>query len=459
VPAGAGRGLLPPFRGLAVGTEEPAWIMGGTPALKAVIALNVIVYIVTSYSTMFTQTTVEWISRLGFVPAQFLVEPRSFYRVFTAMFTHADIFHIFFNMYFLYLFGRAVERTLGSARFLALYLASGVAAAMFHTVFTYLQSPTALAIPSVGASGAISGVLGAYMLLYPGTRLAACFFLLFVPVCFEMLAAYYLLFWFAVQVLEGYFALNSQVAFFAHAGGFITGIALLPLVVDRVRLRYLQYLRAPVLFGGILRFIPWRHRGLSATAKSLFAALSLTLLAGAAFSYVIVSTKPALLAGYTAEWTAGNAAGADRFYVIKAPGIRAFPVVEAAASLPGRILVATLDALGVLEEPAGRVQLSKPIRIVVPLTFYRSLEVTVVPLSIEVSYTPAGLLEEAKVVELVRPTFFFRSFQLEGHVVLFGETDTREALQLLALANIALTLAALYVVLYRDEEYVIAPEF
>ena len=453
----AGRGLQPPFREIVLGTEEPATIPASTPVLYAIILINVVVYIITSYRTMFTQTTMDWISRLGFVPAEFLVKPEYFYKIFTAMFTHADIFHIFFNMYFLYIFGRAVERTLGSARFAALYLIGGVFAAIFHTVFTYLQSPAGLAIPSVGASGAISAVLGAYMVMYPGSRLAACFFIFLFPVCFEMLAAYYLLFWFAIQVLEGYFALNSQIAFFAHAGGFLAGIALLPIVADRSRIRMLQLLRTPVLFGGILRFIPWRYKGLSPAAKTLFASLALIVLGGSIVSYMMFTTSPALLAGYNIAWRIPEASlsGTDRFYLIAPQGAPPIPVVETTASIPGRIVALTLKDMGALTKSTPILQ--QPLILRIPLSFYSYATVYVIPLEVRVSYTSNGLLEKAELAELVQSHILGR-FHLGASVNIIGEANASSILRYLTLATIVVTLASLYIVMYRDADFVIAPE-
>ena len=260
----------------------------------AIIAINVLLYIVTSSSNAFVSIDTKWLYTGGFIPLLIMQDLSNLYRILTSMFLHADILHIFFNMYFLYIFGKAVENTLGSLRFLALYIISGVAASIFHTAFSMLQGPSALAIPAIGASGAISGVLGAYLMLYPGTSLTACWFFFFMPMCFTMSAAYYLLFWFALQVIYGYARLGASIAFFAHAGGFVAGIALLPLVIERYRH---EILRIKSSTGSIFDFIVYGMRrfkgGLPSTAKALLAILIALLLAGAAYvTYEASTTKP-----------------------------------------------------------------------------------------------------------------------------------------------------------------------
>ncbi|MEM3999098.1 MAG: rhomboid family intramembrane serine protease, partial [Ignisphaera sp.] len=101
-------------------------------ATIAIVAINVAVYLYTSYQNFFAQTTDEWINALSYVPV-LLQTPSQWYRIITSMFTHADIFHIFFNMWFLYFFGSEVEKRLGSLKYLILYFASGLLAIVFHT--------------------------------------------------------------------------------------------------------------------------------------------------------------------------------------------------------------------------------------------------------------------------------------------------------------------------------------
>ena len=248
---------------------------------KATIGLilaNVLVYLITSYENFFTTISNYWVSSGGFVPA-LIQEPTQLYRIFTSMFLHADIFHIFFNMYFLYIFGRAVEDVLGSFRYLLLYLVSGVSATLFHVTFSFLGGLASYAIPAIGASGAISGVLGAYLIFYPGTSLTACWIFFIFPACFSMRASFYLILWFVTQVLYGYARVAGSVAVFAHAGGFLAGIALLPVVVDRSRikeLRFVEYIRSlPYLI-----FTYPKTRGLSKASKAVLSVVILSIILG-----------------------------------------------------------------------------------------------------------------------------------------------------------------------------------
>lgn len=266
--------------------------MGGlTPSKKrplatlAIILVNIAVYAITSYEGFFLEVSDYWVSAGGFVPS-LVAMPFQWYRIFSSMFLHADFFHILFNMYFLYIFGRAVEEALGGLRFLILYMISGVAASIFHTAFSFLGGFTAYVIPAIGASGAISGVLGAYLILFPGTTLVMGWGFLFFPIFFRMKAAYYLIFWFATQVIYGYARLGGSTAVFAHAGGFIAGLALVPLVVNKERFLQLKLARQQALFPAFAVFTPTAPKtgGLGRTAKTVVGVLLASLLVGAAYA-------------------------------------------------------------------------------------------------------------------------------------------------------------------------------
>jgi membrane associated rhomboid family serine protease len=143
----------------------------------------------------------------------------------TSMFMHGSWLHIIGNMIFLWVFGNNVEDAMGRIRFLAFYLLAGIAATALQTTVTlWMGTAEDAAIPSVGASGAVSGVLGAYLILLPTASVLTLvfFFLLEVP------AALFLGFWFLFQLWEGGFSLlmpqeGGGVAFFAHIGGFVFG--------------------------------------------------------------------------------------------------------------------------------------------------------------------------------------------------------------------------------------------
>ncbi|HEY8559700.1 MAG TPA: rhomboid family intramembrane serine protease [Pyrinomonadaceae bacterium] len=143
-----------------------------------------------------------------------------YFNFLSSMFMHGDFMHIFGNMLFLWIFGDNIENMLGHIRYAAFYLVCGIAAALAQIIL----GPDSI-IPMLGASGAISGVLGGYILLFPTNRVRALIFNIFTTV-----PAYVALgLWIAVQLIQGYFAPPGQggVAYAAHIGGFIAGLALI----------------------------------------------------------------------------------------------------------------------------------------------------------------------------------------------------------------------------------------
>ncbi len=152
--------------------------------------------------------------------------PGAWGSLFTSMFLHGDLFHLVFNMLFLWVFGDNIENRLGRARFLLFYLVCGALAALTHVVF----SPDSLT-PMIGASGAISAVMGAYVLLYPRNRILAVFPVLFFFHLVELPAYLYLGIWFLIQLVS--VGSSSGVAFLAHVGGFTSGFVLVRLFAPR----------------------------------------------------------------------------------------------------------------------------------------------------------------------------------------------------------------------------------
>ena len=158
-----------------------------------------------------------------------------FITAFTSMFMHGSWLHILGNMLFLWIFGNNVEDAMGRARFLVFYLLSGLAATAAQTVVTLVVGTNAAAaVPNLGASGAVSGVLGAYLVLLPTASVLTLifFFVLEVP------AFLFLGFWFAFQLWEGGFSIVQPqaaggVAFFAHIGGFAFGVLTVRLFMIR----------------------------------------------------------------------------------------------------------------------------------------------------------------------------------------------------------------------------------
>jgi membrane associated rhomboid family serine protease len=160
-----------------------------------------------------------------------VVDPdHEWYTPLSSMFLHGGWFHLIGNMWFLWLFGNNVEDSMGHYRYLAFYVLSGLAAATAQTVV----NPNS-AIPMVGASGAISGVMGAYIVLYPRVRVHMLIVLGFFITRIVVPAFLMLGYWFLLQLLGGLPSLGDEtggVAFWAHAGGFIAGAILILVFKD-----------------------------------------------------------------------------------------------------------------------------------------------------------------------------------------------------------------------------------
>jgi rhomboid family protein len=152
----------------------------------------------------------------------------AWYTVLTSMFTHGGWLHLIFNMWFLWVFGNNIEDSMGRLRFVFFYLATGLVAALTQS----LVNPGS-AIPMVGASGAISGVMGAYIVLYPRVKVHLIVFLGIFITRITIPAVWMLGYWFLLQVVGGLPMVardnGGGVAFFAHAGGFVAGMVLIGL--------------------------------------------------------------------------------------------------------------------------------------------------------------------------------------------------------------------------------------
>jgi membrane associated rhomboid family serine protease len=152
--------------------------------------------------------------------------------LFTSMFLHGSWMHIIGNLWFLWIFGNNVEDSMGHGRFLVFYLLTGLVAAGSHVA----ASPDST-LPMVGASGAISGIMGAYLVLYPRARVYTLFIIIIIIRIFPLPAWFFLLYWFLLQLASSYVQLPGSgggVAFWAHIGGFVTGAAVVKLFENRV---------------------------------------------------------------------------------------------------------------------------------------------------------------------------------------------------------------------------------
>jgi membrane associated rhomboid family serine protease len=171
----------------------------------------------------FTQSSVEGISFFWYFP------------FFSSMFLHGGWMHFLGNMWTLYIFGDNVEDRMGPGRYLLFYLISGLAAGVLHFYLNMYSE-----VPALGASGAIAGVMGAYMFLFPKSRIIFLFPLFFIPYFIEIPAFFYLGFWFLGELVSGTSFLNTSpgaagIAFWAHVGGFVAGVLLYRIFLSEKR--------------------------------------------------------------------------------------------------------------------------------------------------------------------------------------------------------------------------------
>jgi membrane associated rhomboid family serine protease len=147
----------------------------------------------------------------------------------TSMFLHGSWMHLIGNMWFLWIFGNNIEDSMGHLRFLLFYLLSGVAAGIAH-----VAADPASMVPTVGASGAISAIMGAYLVLYPRARVKTLFIIIILIYVVDVPAWVYLLYWFFIQLAsQATQGAASGVAFLAHIGGFVAGVVLVKLFQNR----------------------------------------------------------------------------------------------------------------------------------------------------------------------------------------------------------------------------------
>ena len=173
--------------------------------------------------------------------------PPTILTAFTSMFMHGGLLHIIGNMLFLWIFGNNVEDSMGRVKFILFYLLGGIAALLAQTAV----DPDS-AVPTIGASGAVAGVLGGYALLYPRARVVTLVFIIFFVTLLELPALLVLGLWFLLQIFYGSAELaqpvagGGGVAYFAHIGGFVFGLLLIKLFADRKRDDYEIERRVPV---------------------------------------------------------------------------------------------------------------------------------------------------------------------------------------------------------------------
>jgi membrane associated rhomboid family serine protease len=230
----------------AVDTNDPdpvfPWVNVG------LIALNFLVFFYElSLSARGTGPLNNLLTGYSLVPCEYTNHcavyagtPQPFWiTLFTSMFLHAGWAHILGNMLFLYVFGNHIERSMGHARYLIFYLLCGMGASALE-IATAANSN----LPGLGASGAIAGVLAAYLLLYPTSRIGALIPIGFIFLPARLPAWLFIVGWFGIQLLDGVMSLSNTaaggVAYWAHVGGFATGLALVRLFTQPTGVQQLR---------------------------------------------------------------------------------------------------------------------------------------------------------------------------------------------------------------------------
>jgi membrane associated rhomboid family serine protease len=206
-------------------------------ATLGIIIVNTAVFIVQfAYKLTDPAGAAAAVANFGLVPAE--AAHGRVWPFFTSMFMHGGWFHLIGNMWFLWIFGDNVEDRLGHAKFVVFYIACGLLGNLGHFAFN-----SSSLVPTLGASGAIAGVLGAYVISYPMARVQVMLFLFFFIYFVTVPALVVLGFWFVIQLASGSLSLARAggaggVAWWAHVGGFLGGIAILNLFKPKPRVAY-----------------------------------------------------------------------------------------------------------------------------------------------------------------------------------------------------------------------------
>lgn len=212
---------------IPINDTEPNRYSRFPSATVTLIAINTCVLIWELSLSDYTLNTVFWL--FGFTPSMLWArEGAGVISVVTCTFLHADVFHLGGNMLFLWVFGRRVEDACGPARFLLFYLLAGVSAALITSV---VQPDSQ--IPNIGASGAISGLIGAYLVLFPTGRIRTLWFIAFIPAWPRIRAFWFVFYFLLIQIppaLDIYVSQrnNYGIGYWAHLGGF-AGCIFIPL--------------------------------------------------------------------------------------------------------------------------------------------------------------------------------------------------------------------------------------
>ena len=201
-------------------------IYSPTPVTAVIIGINVLIFI---YQFALSPGALnELVMDFGIVPDRL-----NLLSLFTSMFLHGGWSHLLGNMLFLWVFGRNLEDLIGSERFAGFYILSGVAAGIIHVLANSYSH-----VPTIGASGAIAAVMGAYLIKFPRTHIDTLFWFIFI-MRIKVPAPYFLIYWFGIQFFSGLGSLSEVdytgggIAWFAHIGGFLVGMGMIKLFREK----------------------------------------------------------------------------------------------------------------------------------------------------------------------------------------------------------------------------------
>ncbi|MDP8237698.1 MAG: rhomboid family intramembrane serine protease [Candidatus Hatepunaea meridiana] len=190
-----------------------------TPSFKfpyltlTLISVNVILY----FFTFFKLEGIDSVTaNLGFLPRKIIEQP---YTIITSIFLHANLLHLISNMWFLWLFGDNIEDRYGRIQFLLIFLLAGIIGNFTHALFTFWR----VEIPLIGASGAVAGIMGSYLVRFPKARIRCVFILIFYPIFFRLRAYWFIGIWIMWEFIAAYTTPNDNIAHWAHIGGFAFG--------------------------------------------------------------------------------------------------------------------------------------------------------------------------------------------------------------------------------------------
>lgn len=213
-------------------------------AVWLIILINLAVYV---WQLTLTPYQLAYLAHVWGVVPRRLFDPHwamimgypggEFFSTISYMFLHGGFWHVTLNMWTLWIFADNIEDVMGPARFILFYLACGLAALGAHLILNQQSD-----VPVIGASGAIAGVMGAYFLLYPHSKVLTLIPIIIIPYFIELPATLFLAIWFIIQTLSGLGSLGATggggVAWWAHVGGFLAGMFLLPFFRSRDRCYY-----------------------------------------------------------------------------------------------------------------------------------------------------------------------------------------------------------------------------